>query len=78
MTDLERDAPESPDASELEGGGTEQTWGQGTGQHEPTIPDEDDEGSEESNGPSTFSEGTATTLDDPDLSLAREDEGMDR
>jgi hypothetical protein len=37
MTERERPAT---DASELEGGGTEQTWGQGEGRHEPTIPDE--------------------------------------
>jgi hypothetical protein len=77
MTDLEREAPEPTDeASELEGGGTEQTWGQGEGTHEPTIPDDDEEEAEEP--PATYSGGTATQLDDPDLPLAREDEGMDR
>jgi hypothetical protein len=30
-----------PNASELEGGGTDQTWGQGEGSHAPTIPPED-------------------------------------
>jgi hypothetical protein len=74
MTDLERDAPDTPDASELVGGGTEQTWGQGEGRHEATIPDKEDE----EEGPSTYSGGTATQLDDPDLPLAREDEGVDR
>ena len=50
----------------------EQTWGQGEGAHEPTIePDEPDEEAV------TYSEGTASSLDDPDA-LAREDEGMDR
>ena len=44
MTDFERENPTSPDASELEGGGTEQTWGQGEGAHEPTIPDDAAEG----------------------------------
>ena len=75
MTDFERQSPEgSPEASELEGGGTEQTWGQGEGRHEPTIPDENDEEAT----PTTPSGGTAADLDDPDPPLAREDEGMDR
>lgn len=67
MTD-ERDR-----ASELEGGGDEQTWGQGEGRHEPTIKPEqaDDE-------PTTYSEGTARELSDPGAALSREDEGMDR
>jgi hypothetical protein len=76
MTDLERETPEpAGEASELEGSGTEQTWGQGEGTHEPTVP-EDEEDAEET--PSTYSSGTATELDDPDMPLAREDEGMDR
>lgn len=66
----ERDAPQGP-PSELEGGGTEQTWGQGEGRHEPTIPDDETQ-------PATYSGGEATDLDDPDLPLAREDEGMER
>jgi hypothetical protein len=75
MTDLERETQEpTPEASELEGGGTDQNWGQGEGTHEPTIPD--DAGEEET--PSTYSGGTAAELDDPDQPLAREDEGMDR
>jgi hypothetical protein len=74
MSELERDTPE---ASELEGGGTEQTWGQGVGDHEPTLPDEEDEEATPP-VPPTYSGGTATELDDPDLPLAREDEGMDR
>lgn len=36
MTEREHPAGE---ASDLEGGGTEQTWGQGEGRHAPTIPD---------------------------------------
>ena len=77
MTDLERETPEPEgEASELEGGGTEQTWGQGEGTHEPTVPDEDEDNAEEA--PSTYSGGTATQLDDPDLPLARDDEGLDR
>jgi hypothetical protein len=51
----------------------EQTWGQGEGEHEPTIPDDAEAGTE----PVTYTGGTAATLDDPDA-LAREDEGMDR
>ena len=73
MTEQERRPSE---ASELEGGGTEQTWGQGEGRHEPTIPDEDDE--DEQRVPPTYSDGTATKLDDPELPLTREEEGMDR
>ena len=75
MTDLERETPEpASDASELEGGGTGQNWGQGEGEHEPTIPDDADEGE---TAP-TYSSGTAAELKDPDQPLAREDEGMDR
>lgn len=59
------------DASELEGGGDEQTWGQGEGRHEPTIPDEEDE-------PAAYSGGTARELGDGDLPLSRDDEGMER
>jgi hypothetical protein len=89
MTDLERDptTPE-PEASELEGGGTGQNWGQGEGAHEPTIPDRpdqpdkpdkpDEEQQEREQVPPTYSGGTAADLDDPDLPLARDDEGMDR
>ena len=51
----------------------EQTWGQGEGEHEPTIPEDD----AESSTTPTYSEGTATRLGEPE-SLAREDEGMDR
>lgn len=58
--------------SELEGGGREQTWGQGEGRHEPTIPDENDD------APTVYSEGQQASLDDRDLPLSREDEGMDR
>jgi hypothetical protein len=75
MNAHEREPSEpTPDASELEGGGTGQNWGQGEGAHEPTIPD--DAGEDET--PSTYSGGTAAGLDDPDLPLSREDEGMDR
>jgi hypothetical protein len=74
MTDLERDATEpEAEASELEGGGTGQSWGQGEGAHEPTIPDADEEET-----PVTYSDGAAAALDDPAVPLAREDEGMDR
>ena len=79
MTDREHESTEpAPEASELEGGGTGQNWGQGEGAHEPTIPGrgEDEEGDEDQ--PSTYSSGTAIKLDDPDLPLVREDEGMDR
>ena len=69
MTGPERD----PNASELEGGGMEQTWGQGEGRHEPTLPDEEADAN-----PTTYSGGTATELDHPDVPLAREEEGMDR
>lgn len=51
----------------------DQTWGQGEGTHEPTIPEDD----AESSTTPTYSEGTATDLGEPE-SLAREDEGMDR
>lgn len=53
-------------------GGTEQTWGQGEGRHEPTIPEEEEK------QPAAYSGGDATELDDPELPLSREDEGMDR
>lgn len=59
------------DASELEGGGDEQTWGQGEGRHEPTIPDEQDE-------PTTYSGASARELENDEMPLSREDEGMDR
>jgi hypothetical protein len=52
----------------------EQTYGQGEGRHEPAIPD-DEESSDSMR--STYSEGTATDVDDPDV-LTRDDEGMDR
>ena len=42
MTDGERQPAERSQPSELEGGGTGQTWGQGEGRHEPTIADDDD------------------------------------
>jgi hypothetical protein len=75
MSDREREPTEqTPQASELEGGGTGQNWGQGEGPHDPTIPKRHDE----EEPPSTYSGGTAAGLDDPDLPLAREDEGMDR
>ena len=70
MNEAERPTTEP---SDLEGGGTEQTWGQGEGRHEPTIPDDEDE-----KPAATYSGGSATTLDDPDLPLTREDEDMDR
>jgi hypothetical protein len=71
---------EERDASELEGGGTEQTWGQGEGQHEPTIaePEEPDAATDEEEPTSSYADGTPHALDDEDLPLTREDEGMDR
>lgn len=78
MTDHERERTDpTPEASELEGGGTGQNWGQGEGAHEPTIPAKEDEVDEEQ-VPPTYSGGTATGIDDPGLPLTREDEGMDR
>ena len=61
---------ESSEASELEGGGTEQTWGQGEGRHDPTIPDDEDA--------ARTSGGTAAGQADADLPLTRDDEGPDR
>jgi hypothetical protein len=66
MTD-EREIPRTEDAPE-------QTWGQGEGEHEPTIPEDD---AESSTTPSSYSEGTAADLGEPET-LSREDEGMDR
>lgn len=66
MTD-DRRIPATEDAPE-------QTYGQGEGRHEPSIPE--DESSEPTR--STYSEGTATDPEDPDAALARDDEGMDR
>ncbi|HET8776487.1 MAG TPA: hypothetical protein VFN76_02395 [Candidatus Limnocylindria bacterium] len=58
-------------ASEDEDRAPEQTWGQGVGRHEPTIPDDDEE-------PTSYAGGEPHELDDPDLPLSRETEGMDR
>ncbi|HJP71019.1 MAG TPA: hypothetical protein VJ975_04810 [Candidatus Limnocylindria bacterium] len=58
-------------ASEREDGGPDQTWGQGEGRHEPTIPDEEQQ-------PTSYSGGEPHELDDPDLPLSRETEGMER
>jgi hypothetical protein len=69
----ERERPDG-EASELEGGGTEQTWGQGEGRHEPTIPDDDDY----TDTPATYSDGTPSRPTDPGAPRTREDEGMDR
>ncbi len=55
---------------------TEQTWGQGEGEHEPTLPNDDEQAADST--ASSYAGGTATELDDPDLPLAREDEGMER
>lgn len=59
------------DARELEGGGDEQTWGQGEGRHEPTIPNDEDE-------PTTYSGGTERELTDEQMPRSTEDEGKDR
>jgi hypothetical protein len=53
-------------------GQPEQTWGQGEGKHEPTIPDDDDTGEE----PRSHT-GETTRRDDPDAS-SRDDEGMNQ
>jgi hypothetical protein len=68
MTDERHDREQTPREE------PKQTWGQGEGEQEPTIPEED---AESSTTPSTYTEGTATELGEPE-SLAREDEGMDR
>ena len=52
----------------------DQTWGQGEGEHEPTIPE--DAVSSTTPIPPSSSEGIASDPQAP--SLAREDEGMDR
>ena len=65
------------DASELEGGGTGQNWGQGEGRHEPTIPRDEERRSEEP-APATYPRGSATPGDDATPPLVRDDEGMDR
>ena len=72
MTDRTRD-PAEP--SELEGGGTEQTWGQGEGRHEPTIPDDDADEDEASTA--SYAGGSGARSDDPDQPLSRDDEGME-
>ena len=72
MTEAERPNAEP---SDLEGGGTEQTWGQGEGTHEATVPD--DQRQDDEAAPS-YAGGTASELDDSELPLSREDEGMDR
>lgn len=51
----------------------DQTWGQGEGRHDPTIPPDGDE-----KPPTIYPDGNATNLEDSDAGLAREDEGMDR
>ncbi|MGH2427780.1 MAG: hypothetical protein ACRDGV_02665 [Candidatus Limnocylindria bacterium] len=66
-----RDEQTRTPASELEGGGTDQDWGQGEGRHEPTI------GREKAPTPS-YPEGEAQRPDDTDRPLVRDDEGMDR
>ncbi|MGH2402420.1 MAG: hypothetical protein ACRDE6_06880 [Candidatus Limnocylindria bacterium] len=74
----ERQTTDAP-TIDSDGGKPEQTWGQGEGAHQPTIEPETSEGSETSElEPRTYSEGTASELDEPDAPLAREDEGMDR
>jgi hypothetical protein len=62
---MERERIERPDPPG-------QTWGQGEGEHESTIPEDE----ESTTTPSSYSEGTAGRLEDPPL--ARDDEGMDR
>lgn len=74
----ERQTTDAPTA-DTDGDKSEQTWGQGEGAHEPTIEPESSETSEPSElEPRTYTEGTASELDEPDTPLAREDEGMDR
>jgi hypothetical protein len=63
---MDREPTERPDPPD-------QSWGQGEGAHEPTIPDEDEESTRT---PSSYSGGTAGRPEDPPL--ARDDEGMDR
>jgi hypothetical protein len=62
----DRDAAPEADAPE-------QTWGQGEGRHEPTIPADDAE-----EQPTSYAHGTAHDLDDPSMPLTREDEGRNR
>lgn len=57
--------------SELEGGGDEQTWGQGEDVHQPTIPAEGED------RPTAYPEGEGAELGDPET-LTREDEAMER
>ena len=64
---------ETSDSPTPEPDPSEQTWGQGEGAHEPTIEPEKSEPR-----PTTYSDGTATELEDPDAPLARDDEGLDR
>lgn len=67
MTDFERSTPDATgEASGLEGGGTDQTWGQGEGGHEPTIPDEEDE---EGTAAATPSSGSPANLEDPERAV---------
>jgi hypothetical protein len=68
----ERRATDAP-TNDTDVGEPEQTWGQGEGEHQPTIEPEPSESE-----PRTYSEGAASELDEPDAPLAREDEGMDR
>lgn len=61
MTAPERDRTDAP--SELEGGGTEQTWGQGEGRHDPTIPGG---GTSRTQGETVGPEQEPTTVGDQD------------
>jgi hypothetical protein len=71
----ERDQYEA-DPAELEGGGEGQTWGQGEGRHEPTIPADEADDADET--PTSYSDGRPTKLDDRNAPLSRETEGMER
>ena len=63
---MDREPNERPDSPD-------QSWGQGEGAHEATIPEKDEESTAT---PSSYSEGTAGRPEEPPL--ARDDEGMDR
>jgi hypothetical protein len=65
------DRDRAPDSSAVEGGEDAQTWGQGEGAHQPTIPDDEER-------PTTYAGGRPHELGDREMPLSRESEGMDR